>query len=87
MLREAQLAEKAKLAAAQKAMASGGKLSPSPSPSPLRLPYEEHLVMKDAEDVLSDKRDLAWASVMKRTFEAYIRGEQPNMYGEWIVFP
>lgn len=38
-----------------------------------------------AEDqVADDKRDLDWATVMKRTFEGYIRGEQPNMYGEWI---
>jgi len=29
-------------------------------------------------------RDLSWAAVMKRTFESYIRGDQPNMYGEWI---
>ena len=32
----------------------------------------------------NDKRDLDWSTVMKRTFEAYIRGETPNMYGEWI---
>ncbi|KAJ3511277.1 hypothetical protein NLJ89_g4193 [Agrocybe chaxingu] len=32
----------------------------------------------------SDKVDLDWSIVMKRTFEAYIRGERPNMYGEWI---
>jgi WD repeat and SOF domain-containing protein 1 len=31
-----------------------------------------------------DKRDLDWATVLKRTFEAYIRGERPNMYGEWL---
>lgn len=29
-------------------------------------------------------RELSWSAVMKRTFEAYIRGEQPNMYGEWL---
>ncbi|KAJ3550948.1 hypothetical protein NM688_g4964 [Phlebia brevispora] len=29
-------------------------------------------------------QDLSWATVLKRTFEAYIRGEQPNMYGEWL---
>ena len=34
--------------------------------------------------VPDDKRDLDWATVLKRTFEAYIRGERPNMYGEWI---
>jgi len=31
-----------------------------------------------------DRRDLDWATVLKRTFEAYIRGERPNMYGEWL---
>jgi WD repeat and SOF domain-containing protein 1 len=31
-----------------------------------------------------DKRDLDWSTVMKRTFEGYIRGETPNMYGEWL---
>ncbi|KIJ40160.1 hypothetical protein M422DRAFT_230324 [Sphaerobolus stellatus SS14] len=39
----------------------------------------------DGHDKVSDdKRDLDWATILKRTFEAYIRGEQPNMYGEWI---
>lgn len=28
--------------------------------------------------------ELSWSAVMKRTFEAYLRGEQPNMYGEWL---
>ncbi len=37
------------------------------------------------EDVVADdKRDLDWSMVVKRTFEAYIRGETPNMYGEWL---
>ncbi|KAL5518866.1 hypothetical protein ACEPAH_549 [Sanghuangporus vaninii] len=36
------------------------------------------------EKVSDDKRDLDWAAVLKRTFEAYIRGERPNMYGEWL---
>ncbi|KAF8078730.1 glycosyltransferase family 32 protein [Lyophyllum atratum] len=31
-----------------------------------------------------DRRDLDWATVLKRTFEGYIRGERPNMYGEWL---
>jgi DDB1- and CUL4-associated factor 13 len=40
---------------------------------------------EESEDqVADDKRDLDWATVVKRTFEAYIRGETPNMYGEWI---
>ncbi|KAL0951334.1 hypothetical protein HGRIS_008039 [Hohenbuehelia grisea] len=36
------------------------------------------------ERVEDDRRDLDWATVLKRTFESYIRGERPNMYGEWI---
>jgi WD repeat and SOF domain-containing protein 1 len=38
----------------------------------------------DEDKVNDDQRDLDWATVLKRTFEAYIRGERPNMYGEWI---
>ncbi|KAG7449744.1 uncharacterized protein BT62DRAFT_944268 [Guyanagaster necrorhizus] len=33
-----------------------------------------------------DERDWSWSTVLKRTFEAYIRGERPNMYGEWILW-
>ncbi|KAJ7350406.1 hypothetical protein DFH08DRAFT_109150 [Mycena albidolilacea] len=33
-----------------------------------------------------DRRDLDWSTVLKRTFEAYIRGEIPNMYGEYLVW-
>ncbi|KAH9944027.1 uncharacterized protein BXZ73DRAFT_96540 [Epithele typhae] len=36
------------------------------------------------DDVKDDKRDLDWSAVLKRTFEAYIRGEVPNAYGEWL---
>ncbi|KIY50572.1 hypothetical protein FISHEDRAFT_39271 [Fistulina hepatica ATCC 64428] len=39
---------------------------------------------KKGDRVADDKRDLDWAAVLKRTFEAYIRGERPNMYGEWL---
>ncbi|KAF4623773.1 hypothetical protein D9613_001702 [Agrocybe pediades] len=33
-----------------------------------------------------DRRDLDWATVLKRIFESYIRGERPNMYGEMLVW-
>lgn len=36
------------------------------------------------DDIEEDQRDLDWATVLKRTFESYIRGERPNMYGEWL---
>lgn len=38
------------------------------------------------DQVADDKRDLDWSTVLKRTFEAYIRGERPNMYGEWLAW-
>lgn len=49
-------------------------------------PTEQDLREFDREDqdVSMDSRDLAWSAVLKRTFEAYIRGERPNMYGEWL---
>ncbi|PFH53443.1 hypothetical protein AMATHDRAFT_73281 [Amanita thiersii Skay4041] len=49
-------------------------------------PTNETLVAHDEEEdkVENDKRDLDWSVVLKRTFEAYIRGERPNMYGEWL---
>jgi WD repeat and SOF domain-containing protein 1 len=30
--------------------------------------------------------DLSWAAVLKRTFEAYLRGERTNMYGEGMMW-
>lgn len=38
------------------------------------------------DKVSDDARDLSWSAVLKRTFEAYIRGERPNMYGEYITW-
>ncbi|KAJ6593587.1 hypothetical protein B0H19DRAFT_1091060 [Mycena capillaripes] len=40
----------------------------------------------DFDDNLEDRRDLDWSTVLKRTFEAYIRGEIPSMYGEYITY-
>lgn len=31
-----------------------------------------------------DDDDLSWSTTLKRTFEAFVRGDRPNMYGEWI---
>ncbi|SCV68190.1 BQ2448_311 [Microbotryum intermedium] len=36
------------------------------------------------ESVEEDWKDLSWSAVLKRTFEAYVRGETPNLYGEWL---
>ncbi|KAF7315190.1 hypothetical protein MIND_00033400 [Mycena indigotica] len=37
------------------------------------------------DENLGDRRDLDWSTVLKRTFESYLRGERPNMYGEFLV--
>ena len=44
---------------------------------------------KPAKDTVDVKEgvepwDLTWGAVLKRIFEAYIRREAPNMYGEWL---
>ncbi|KAI0788643.1 hypothetical protein C8Q75DRAFT_807845 [Abortiporus biennis] len=36
------------------------------------------------ETIADDKRDLDWSAVLKRTCESFIRGERPNLYGEWL---
>ncbi|KAJ7118604.1 glycosyltransferase family 32 protein [Mycena filopes] len=40
---------------------------------------------EESEDLIEDdQRDLDWSTVLKRTMESYVRGERPNMYGEWL---
>ncbi|KAF9494301.1 hypothetical protein BDN71DRAFT_1449005 [Pleurotus eryngii] len=58
-------------------------LSASSPPSPADAGGAE-ADKEDEDSVTDDKRDLDWSAVLKRTFESYIRGERPNMYGEWI---
>lgn len=62
------------------------KKAPVSKEQKMRPPTAAELHDMDEEDadVLNDSRDLAWSAVLKRTFEAYIRGERPNMYGEWL---
>ena len=38
----------------------------------------------DQDEVEDDDRDLGWATVLKRTFESYIRGDRPNMVSELL---
>lgn len=38
----------------------------------------------DDNNIGNDRRDLDWATVLKRVMESYIRGERPNMYGEML---
>jgi len=54
--------------------------------SPTGTPKKETSEDDDTNPWNSDKRDLDWSTVFKRTFESYIRGERPNMYGEWLVW-
>lgn len=53
-----------------------------PDLGPRFIPHEYE--KREENEERSLPTDLPWSAVMKRTFEAYIRGEQPNMYGEWI---
>ncbi|KAJ7094023.1 glycosyltransferase family 32 protein [Mycena belliarum] len=68
--------------AARRALRDGGEAQ-----APLVRPTAEAPgAPETAETVDDDKRDLDWAAVLKRAFEAYIRGERANMYGEWLVW-
>lgn len=57
----------------------------SSAPKTVKQQIEESDYMFE-DRVADDKRDLDWATVLKRTFEAFIRGERPNMYGEWVTW-
>lgn len=35
----------------------------------------------DDDDISDDAKDLSWATVLKRTFEQFLREERPNMVG------
>ncbi|KAM0792939.1 hypothetical protein ACM66B_002698 [Microbotryomycetes sp. NB124-2] len=48
--------------------------------------FGETNVARDDHDDEDDHKDLSWSQVVKRTFESFVRGETPNMYGEWIHY-
>jgi WD repeat and SOF domain-containing protein 1 len=60
-------------AAARRTGTNTGPAAPIPS-----------VMDEDEDEDINDKTDLDWSTVIKRTFEGYIRGERPNMYGESI---
>lgn len=62
------------------ALAAEQRTATSTGAAPAAVPS----TIEDADEDAVDKTDLDWSTVIKRTFEAYIRGERPNMYGEWI---
>ncbi|KAF7346844.1 Snorna binding protein [Mycena sanguinolenta] len=66
--------------AARRAHREGSALTPIGITT---APMDKNFDMEN-DSVEQDKRDLGWAAVLKRTFEAYIRGERANMYGEWL---
>ncbi|KAG9054197.1 hypothetical protein FS842_005830 [Serendipita sp. 407] len=39
---------------------------------------------RNLPDSATDERDLSWSAVFKRSYEVFLRGEAPNMYGEWL---
>jgi WD repeat and SOF domain-containing protein 1 len=64
---------------------AGERLARTTSALPIYTAGGRIVDLEGPEDLVADdKRDLDWATVVKRTFEAYIRGETSNMYGEWI---
>jgi WD repeat and SOF domain-containing protein 1 len=63
----AAMERKAKVQALRAASPNGSKTSPLAKADPEADLFEE------------DQRDLGWATVLKRTFESYVRGERPNM--------
>ncbi|KAF8202958.1 glycosyltransferase family 32 protein [Pholiota molesta] len=46
--------------------------------------YADSTAPEEEDAVEDDRRDLDWATVLKRIFESYVRGERPNMYGEML---
>ncbi|KAH8923055.1 hypothetical protein BT69DRAFT_186925 [Atractiella rhizophila] len=58
--------------------------SSDPVVAPLQEEDDDDSIIDWRDDVSDDERDLGWATVLKRTFEAYLRGERPNYYGEWL---
>ena len=72
-IKAALLAQQTQLAVAETAGAGAGDV--------LDIKIEDDDIREEG-----DTTDLDWSTVMKRTFEAYIRGERPNMYGEWLVW-
>lgn len=68
----------------QKLMAAKAKTSIPKTATPAI--EESDYLSDELNPVELDKKDLDWSTVLKRTFEGYIRGERPNMYGEWIAW-
>jgi hypothetical protein len=48
---------------------------------------DEQSIRLDDDRVEDDESDLGWATVLKRTFEAYVRGERPNMVRRLPLLP
>ena len=55
------------------------------SPDGLKAPVDFVDGVTSRED-MDDEVDLSWSTVLKRTFEAYLRGERPNAYGEYLTW-
>lgn len=76
------------LAQAAKSRSSAGESATTStaatSSGTLGTEKKKHKEEEEIKVLDNDKVDLDWSTVIKRTFEAYIRGERPNMYGEWI---
>lgn len=60
---------------------TGGIKIPPPKPATVR----PEQISLDQDSIDDDVVDLSWATVLKRTFESYVRGERPNMVRDLIM--
>ncbi|TIC15824.1 hypothetical protein E3Q08_03104 [Wallemia mellicola] len=75
-------------AAAAAAPVNPGPKNPSGKQDELHHAFaaDKDKTIEMEDSVSNEEHDLSWSTIIKRTFEAYIRGERPNMYGEYIAF-
>ena len=74
-------------AAAAAAPVNPGPKNPSGKQDELHHAFaaDQDKTIEMEDSVSNEEHDLSWSTIIKRTFEAYIRGERPNMYGEYIA--
>ncbi|GAA98941.1 uncharacterized protein L969DRAFT_88982 [Mixia osmundae IAM 14324] len=81
--RSSERSAREKALAARKASVAGQDVKPGAVNSSLTPPTFTEQELYD-DDVTKDDRDLSWSAVIKRTFEAFVRGDRPSAYGEYL---
>ncbi|WVO20531.1 uncharacterized protein IAS62_001828 [Cryptococcus decagattii] len=67
----------------QAAHTVGNDVEPRNVPGTSQEGVEGDSDVTNRED-MDDEPDLSWSTVLKRSFEGFLRGERPNAYGEWL---